>query len=111
MPHCVAIAANLVGDAKIDSEAGDQSLHAARNLPTGQDVVQTGKQARSQRVDVVVETGLAISGDGGEARGDRERVPVVCAAVLAISLGRWAQPTHITRKMTIPETKTVANST
>ena len=54
--------------------------------------VQAVEQQAGDGVDVVVEAGLAIRGDGGQGRGDDDRMAVVGAAVLAVA-GRH-QPVH-----------------
>src|SRR5436305_974484 len=54
--------------------------------------LQTSVKTIRDSVNVFVEAGLAIGGDGGESGGDRDDVAVVGSAVLAVA--RRHQPFH-----------------
>src|SRR5579862_989555 len=83
----VAIVRDFVADAEINPEPGPQTLDSAGDAMPGQDFVESGEQARSESTDMSIEARFTIGSDSGQSGGDRYRMAVIRAAVLAIPLG------------------------
>lgn len=90
--HCVAVARHGACDAEINAEARPQPLDVGWDAMTLENRVEARVESIGDLEDMLVEAGLLIGGDGGQAGGDCHRVAVVRAAMLAVS--QWHEAVH-----------------
>src|SRR5690606_3498841 len=82
-------------DAKVDSEPSTEPEHLPVDSPVAEDAVHAPIKPLGNFEDMRIKGGFPVSSNGCQRRRDHYRMPVVGAAMLAVSL--WHQTRHDVR--------------